>query len=427
MNFPNLSALAVRERSVTLFFLLLSVFAGVYAFSSLGRAEDPSFTVRVMVVSAIWPGATPTELQDQVVDRLEKRIQEVEYLYKIETTIRPGRADLQIEFEDFSPSERVPDLFYQVRKRMLDEAGSLPAGVIGPIVNDDFSDVYFSLISLTAPGMPMHSLTREAESVRDRLQRVPGLQKALLLGERSERVFIDFDMNRLNNLGLSAEQIFAAIEASNRMMPAGFVDLDGPRAYLRVDADLADLDQLAALPIRVGDHLLKLSDLADIRRGYEDPPSYMIRADGEAAILLGVVMQAGQNGLEFGERLTAFIDAEQAALPLGMSLHMLTNQTEAISQAVDLFQIKFLVAVLVVMAVSILAIGFRAGLVVGIAIPVTIGLTFLLMKITGINLDRITLGALIIALGLLVDDAIIAIEMMIVKMEEDWPDRKSVV
>ena len=142
MNFPNLSALAVRERSVTLFFLLLSVFAGVYAFSSLGRAEDPSFTVRVMVVSAIWPGATPTELQDQVVDRLEKRIQEVEYLYKIETTIRPGRADLQIEFEDFSPSERVPDLFYQVRKRMLDEAGSLPAGVIGPIVNDDFSDVY---------------------------------------------------------------------------------------------------------------------------------------------------------------------------------------------------------------------------------------------------------------------------------------------
>jgi multidrug efflux pump subunit AcrB len=420
MNFPNLSALAVRERSVTLFFLLLSVFAGVYAFSSLGRAEDPSFTVRVMVVSAIWPGATPTELQDQVVDRLEKRIQEVEYLYKIETTIRPGRADLQIEFEDFSPSERVPDLFYQVRKRMLDEAGSLPAGVIGPIVNDDFSDVYFSLISLTAPGMPMHSLTREAESVRDRLQRVPGLQKALLLGERSERVFIDFDMNRLNNLGLSAEQIFAAIEASNRMMPAGFVDLDGPRAYLRVDADLADLDQLAALPIRVGDHLLKLSDLADIRRGYEDPPSYMIRADGEAAILLGVVMQAGQNGLEFGERLTAFIDAEQAALPLGMSLHMLTNQTEAISQAVDLFQIKFLVAVLVVMAVSILAIGFRAGLVVGIAIPVTIGLTFLLMKITGINLDRITLGALIIALGLLVDDAIIAIEMMIVKMEEGW-------
>ncbi|WP_417578960.1 efflux RND transporter permease subunit [Nitrincola sp.] len=420
MNFPNLSALAVRERSVTLFFILLSVVAGVYAFSSLGRAEDPAFTVRVMVVSAIWPGATPTELQDQVVDLLEKRIQEVEYLHKIETTIRPGRADLQIEFKDFSPSEKVPDLFYQVRKRMLDEAGNLPAGVVGPIVNDDFSDVYFSLISLTAPGMPMHSLTREAESIRDRLQRVPGLQKALILGERSERMYIDFDMNRLNNLGLSAEQIFAAIEDSNSMTPAGFVDLDGPRAYLRVDADLSDPEQLAALPIRVGDHLLKLSDLADIRKGYEDPPSYLVRADGEDAILLGVVMQDGENGLGFGERLTDFIEAEQAELPLGMSMHMLTNQTEAISQAVDLFQVKFLVAVLVVMAVSVLAIGFRAGLVVGIAIPITIGLTFLLMKIAGINLDRITLGALIIALGLLVDDAIIAIEMMIVKMEEGW-------
>lgn len=420
MSFPNLSALAVRERSVTLFFIILSVCAGVYAFLSLGRAEDPAFTVRVMVVSVVWPGATPQELQNQVVDRLEKRIQEVEYLNKVETTVRPGRADLQVEFEDFSPSEVVPDLFYEVRKRMQDEAASLPAGVIGPIVNDDFSDVYFSLIALTAPGMPMRELTREAESIRDRLQRLPGLQKALVLGERPERVYIEFDMNRLNNLGLTPEQIFAAIEASNRMVASGFVDLDGPRAYLRIEADLADPEQLAAVPLRVGGQLIKLSDLAEVRRGYEDPPSYLVRANGKDAILLGVVMQSGQNGLEFGERLEAFIADEQSRLPLGMSLQMLTNQTEAISQAVNLFQVKFLVAVLVVMAVSILAIGFRAGLVVGIAIPVTIGLTFLLMKMAGINLDRITLGALIIALGLLVDDAIIAIEMMIVKMEEGW-------
>ncbi|MET4162673.1 multidrug efflux pump subunit AcrB [Marinobacterium sp. MBR-111] len=420
MSFPNLSALAVRERSVTLFFIILSVCAGVYAFLSLGRAEDPAFTVRVMVVSVVWPGATPQELQNQVVDRLEKRIQEVEYLNKVETTVRPGRADLQVEFEDFSPSEVVPDLFYEVRKRMQDEAASLPAGVIGPIVNDDFSDVYFSLIALTAPGMPMRELTREAESIRDRLQRLPGLQKALVLGERPERVYIEFDMNRLNNLGLTPEQIFAAIEASNRMVASGFVDLDGPRAYLRIEADLADPEQLAAVPLRVGGQLIKLSDLAEVRRGYEDPPSYLVRANGKDAILLGVVMQSGQNGLEFGGRLEAFIADEQSRLPLGMSLQMLTNQTEAISQAVNLFQVKFLVAVLVVMAVSILAIGFRAGLVVGIAIPVTIGLTFLLMKMAGINLDRITLGALIIALGLLVDDAIIAIEMMIVKMEEGW-------
>jgi multidrug efflux pump subunit AcrB len=420
MSFPNLSAIAVRERSLTLFFILMSVAAGIYAFSSLGRAEDPAFTVRVMVVSAIWPGATPEELQQQVVDRLEKRIQEVEYLYRIETTVRPGRADLQVEFQDYTPSDKIPDLLYQVRKRMQDEAPRLPKGVIGPIVNDDFSDVYFSLIAVTAPGLPMRELTRETEAIRDRLQQIEGVHKALILGERSERVFIEFDVARLTNLGITPQVIFDAIEDNNRLIPAGFIDLAGPRVYLRVDADLSDPDQLAAVPIRVGDRLLQLSDLATIRRGYEDPPSYLVRAYGQDAVLLGVVMRKGENGLAFGERLGAFISNEQNRMPLGMNLSPLTNQTDAITAAVNLFQIKFLVAVAVVVLVSILAIGLRAGLVVGIAVPLTLGLTFLLMKITGVNLDRITLGALIIALGLLVDDAIIAIEMMIVKMEEGW-------
>lgn len=420
MSVPNLSALAVREHAVTLFCILLSVAAGLYAFLSLGRAEDPAFTVRVMVVSALWPGATPEELQHQVVDRLEKRVQEVEYLYRIETTIRPGRTDLQVEFHDYTPSAKIPELLYQVRKRMQDEAPRLPRGVIGPIVNDDFSDVYFSLMAVTAPGLPMREVTREAEALRDRLQQVEGVHKALLLGERSERVFVEFDMARLNNLGVSPQVIFQAIEANNQLVPAGFVDLAGPRVYLRLDADLADPDRLAAVPIRLGDRLLRLSDLASIHRGYEDPPSYLVRARGEETMLLGVVMRKGENGLAFGERLGAFVAREQARLPLGMSLSVLTNQTDAITAAVQLFQVKFLVAVVVVMGVSILAIGLRAGLVVGIAVPLTLGLTFLLMKMTGVNLDRITLGALIIALGLLVDDAIIAIEMMLVKMESGW-------
>jgi multidrug efflux pump subunit AcrB len=420
VSFPNLSALAVRERAVTLFFILLSVAAGVYSFLSLGRAEDPAFTVRVMVVSAVWPGASAEQMQAQVVDRLEKRIQEVAFLNKIETTIRPGRADLQVEFHDYVPSKQVPDLFYEVRKRMQDEAGRLPRGVIGPIVNDSFGDVFFSLMALTAPGMPMNELSREAEAIRDRLQRLPGLHKALLLGERPERVFVDFDMGQLNNLGLSPQAVFEAIDASNQLLPAGALELDGPRAYLRVTADLSDPERLAALPLRVGDRLLRLSDIASVRRGFEDPPSYLVRSRGQEALLLGVVMSKGENGLAFGQRLGEFVAAEQARLPLGISLELLTNQTDAISQAVNLFQIKFLVAVAVVMAVSMLAIGWRAGLVVGIAVPLTLGLTFLLMKMTGVNLDRITLGALIISLGLLVDDAIIAIEMMIVKMEEGW-------
>ncbi|MEX2499764.1 MAG: efflux RND transporter permease subunit [Wenzhouxiangellaceae bacterium] len=418
MSIPNLSRIAVNQRSVTLFFLLLSVLGGAYAFISLGRAEDPSFTVRVLVVSAEWPGATVQEMQDQVVDRLEKRIQEVENIYRIETSVRPGRADLQVEFHDHTFSDKLPELFYEVRKRMWDEQPRMPRGVIGPIVNDDFSDVFFSLMSLTAPDMPMRDLTRAAEDVRDRLQRVEGVQKALLLGEREQRVFVEFDNTTLVNLGIAPQQIFDAINAHNALVPAGQVDTQGPRVYLRVDNDVSDLDQLRAVPIRAGERLLRLGDVATVRNGYEDPPSFMIRADGDDALVLGVVMSPNTNGLELGERLAEFLDTERSRLPLGMQLEVLTNQADAIAQAVNLFQVKFLIAVLVVMGVSFIAIGLRAGLIVGIAVPVTLGLTFVLMMAAGMNLDRITLGALIIALGLLVDDAIIAIEMMLVKMEE---------
>jgi multidrug efflux pump subunit AcrB len=415
---PNLSRIAVEQKSVTLFFLLLAVLGGAYAFLALGRAEDPSFTVRVMVVSAEWPGATVQELEDQVVDRLEKRIQEVDNLYRIETSIRPGRADLQVEFHDYTPSDRLPQLFYEVRKRMQDEEMRLPAGVIGPIVNDDFSDVYFSLIALTAPGLPLRDLTREAEDIRDRLQQVDGVNKAVLIGERPQRVYVEFDNARLANLGLSKATIFDALDAWNRMAPAGQVETDGPRIYLRLDNRLDDLAEIRAIPLSAGERLITLGDIATVRHGYEEPASFMVRADGDDALVLGVVMGQGVNGLELGERLAAFLDDERARLPLGMDLEILTNQADAIAQAVNLFQIKFLIAVLVVMGVSFLAIGFRAGLIVGIAVPVTLGLTFLLMQASGMNLDRITLGALIIGLGLLVDDAIIAIEMMLVKIGE---------
>jgi len=420
MSFPNLSALAVRERSVTLFFLILSIIAGLYAFNSLGRAEDPPFTVRVMVVSVAWPGATPEELQTQVVDRLEKRIQEVDYFLKLETTIRPGRADMLVEFEDFSPSEIVPDLFYEVRKRMLDEAPGLPAGVIGPIVNDEFSDVYFSLIAVSAPGLPQSELVKDADRIRDRMQRVEGVQKVFLLGEREQRIHINFDRAKLANLGLSPAAVLSAVNANNQLVPAGQLETEGARVYVRMDSNLPDQQALANVPIRVNDRLIRLADIASIERGYQEPPSYMIRAGGQDSVLLGVVATEGEDGLAVGERLADFLAVETDKLPLGMTLTQLTNQADAIRQAVDLFQIKFLVAMTVVVAVSILAIGWRAGLIVGLSIPLTLGLTFVLMQLTGMNLDRISLGALIIALGLLVDDAIIAIEMMIVKMEQGW-------
>ena len=420
MSAMNWSALAVRERAVTLFFLILSVFSGVYAFNALGRAEDPAFTVRVVMVSAAWPGATPQELQVQVVDRLEKSLQSIPNLYRIESTIRAGQANLQVEFEDSTPQAQMPELFYQVRKRMQDASAQMPNGVMGPWVNDDFADVYFNLIAVTAPGMPMRELTREAEDIRDRLQRIPGVQKALVLGERAERVFLEFDNARLVGLGVSPQAVFDAIDASNRLMAAGRIETAGPRLYLRLDTDLSDPSALASVPIRVGNRVIKVGDIATVHRGYEDPPSYLVRARGQDAVLLGVVMAKGVNGLQLGERIDAFLAQERSDLPLGMSLDVLTNQADAINGAVSLFQVKFLVAVAVVVGVSMLAIGVRAGLVVGVAVPLTLGLTFLVMLLMGINLDRITLGALIIALGLLVDDAIIAVEMMLVKIDEGW-------
>lgn len=420
MSFPNLSALAVRERAVTLFFLIIALLAGLYAFASMGRAEDPNFTVRVMMVSVAWPGATPEELQESVVDRLEKRIQEVEDLYRIETTIRPGRADMQVEFEDYTPSEEVSERFYQVRRRMQDEAPQLPEGVVGPLINEDFGDVYFSLVALTAPDMPMRDMVREAEEIRDRLQRVEGVNKAQVLGEREERMHVDFDLSALQSLGISPQQVFSAIEAQNTLLPAGRVDTQSARLYVRIDHDIASPEVLSEVPIRIGERLIRLGDIAEVSRGYEDPPSYLVRAFGEDALLLGVVMEEGENGQAFGDRLATFWQEERQRLPLGVSLQVMTNQADAIDGAVNLFQVKFLVAVVVVMLVTMLAVGLRAGIVVGIAIPITLALTFVVMKAMGINLDRITLGALIIALGLLVDDAIIAIEMMIVKMEQGW-------
>jgi multidrug efflux pump subunit AcrB len=416
----NLSALAVREGSVTLFFILLTALAGLLAFLQLGRAEDPAFTVRVLVVSAFWPGASAQQMQDLVADPLEKRLGEVEYFYKLETTLRAGRLDILMEFQDYTPSERIAGLFYEVRKRMLDEAGKLPAGVRGPFVNDDFSDVYFALYALSAPDLPGRLLVREAEGIRDRLARVPGVQKARVLGERPQRVFVELDNARLANLGLTPAAIRDALDAQNRLLPAGRVETAGPRLYPRLDNELDDLDQIRQVPVRVGGQLLALGEIAEVQRGYEDPPDYLIRTSGTESVLLGVVMGRGENGLILGERLAAFEQTLGQELPLGFRFTRITNQADAIARAVNLFQIKFMVAVAVVMLVSFLALGWRAGVVVGIAIPLTLGLTFLLMGIRGINLDRVTLGALIIALGLLVDDAIIAIEMMLVKMEEGW-------
>jgi len=416
----NLSALAVRERAITLFFMFLTAAAGTIAFLNLGQAEDPAFTVRVMVVSAIWPGASAEQMQRLVADPLEKRIREVEDFYKIETTAHSGRVDMLVEFQEYTPAGKVPDRLYQVRKRMQDSAPELPAGVLGPFIDDEFSDVYFALYAISAPGLPHRDLIREAEGVRDALSRIAGIQKVRVLGERPQRIYAEFDNARLSTLGLTPEAIADALEAYNRILPGGLVETRGPRIYLRLSGELEDLDAIRRLPLRVGNRIIQLGEVAQIRRGYKDPPNYLVRANTEDAVLLGIVMQRGFNGLDLGKQLAAFQQRLSGELPLGLNFKQMTNQSDAIAKAVGLFQVKFFIAVSVVMVVTLLSLGLRAGLIVGIAIPLTLALTFLAMLINGINLDRITLGALIIALGLLVDDAIIAIETMVVKMKEGW-------
>lgn len=417
MNF-NLSALAVRERAVTLFFIMLLAAAGVYAFVKLGRAEDPSFTIKTLTVTAVWPGATAREMQDLVAEPLEKRIQELTWYDRVETMTLPGYAFLTVTLKDSTPPSAVEEEFYQARKKLGDEARNLPPGVLGPFVNDEYSDVSFALYALKAKGMPMRELVRQAEVIRQDLLHVPGVKKINILGERPERIFVEFSYAKLATLGVSPQDIGAAAQRQNTLTPAGSIDTSGPRVFIRLDGAYDSVEAIADTPIVAAGRTLKVSDLADVRRGYEDPATYVIRHEGEPAIMLAVVMQQGWNGLELGKALEEKSAAIAETLPLGMTLAKVTDQAVNITHAVDEFMMKFAMALGVVLLVSLLSLGWRVGIVVAAAVPLTLAVVFIIMLETDRFFDRITLGALILALGLLVDDAIIAIEVMVVKMEE---------
>ncbi|MDF0518725.1 efflux RND transporter permease subunit [Bradyrhizobium yuanmingense] len=414
----NLSALAVRERAVTLFFILLLAAAGTYAFIMLGRAEDPSFTIKTLTVTTVWPGATAREMQDQVAEPLEKRLQELTWYDRVETTTRPGYAYMTVTLKDSTPPSSVQEEFYQARKKLGDEARKLPSGVLGPFVNDEYSDVSFALYALKAKGMPMRELARQAETIRQDLLHVPGVKKINILGERPEQIFVEFSYAKLATLGVSATDIVAALQRQNTVTPAGSIDTKGPQVFIRVDGAYDSVQAIADTPIVAAGRTLKLSDIAEVRRGYEDPATYIIRHQGEPTVMLAAVMQEGWNGLALGKALEERSAAIARTLPLGMSLAKVSDQAVNITSAVDEFMMKFAMALGVVLLVSLLSLGWRVGIVVAAAVPLTLAVVFLIMLETGRFFDRITLGALILALGLLVDDAIIAIEVMVVKMEE---------
>jgi multidrug efflux pump subunit AcrB len=414
----NLSALAVRERSITLFLIIAITFAGAFAFLKLGRAEDPSFSIKVMTIVSAWPGATAQEMQDQVAEPLEKRLQELKWYDRSETFTRPGLAFTTLTLKDQIPPKEVPEQFYQTRKKMGDEAANLPRGVLGPFVNDEYGDVTFALYALKAKGEPHRLLARQAETLRQRLLHVPGVKKVMIIGEQPQKIFVEFSQARLATLGVSPRDLFAALNDQNLVTPGGSIETQGPQVQIRLDGALDDLEKIKETPIVVGGRTLKLADIADVKRGYEDPATFLIRNGGEPAIELGVVMKDRYNGLQLGKNLEKEAEAISAEMPLGMSFTKVTDQSVNIEEAYDEFMLKFFVALAVVIVVSLVSLGFRVGLVVAMAVPLTLAGVFVIMLVTGRDFDRITLGALILSLGLLVDDAIIIIETIVVKMEE---------
>jgi len=417
----NLSALAVRERSVTLFLIIAVTLAGLIAFMRLGRAEDPAFTVKVMTVTAVWPGATAQDMQNLVAEPLEKRLQELKWYDRVETITRPGLALMTLTLLDTTPPAEVPEQFYQARKKLFDDTRKLPKGVLGPYVNDEYSDVSFALYALKAPGLPQRFLTRQAEDLRQQILQVPGVKKVDILGERPERIFVELSYPRLANLGVNAQDIFAQLHNQNAITPAGSIEAKGPQVFVRLDGALDDLEKIRNTPIAASQgRTLKLSDVAEVKRGYEDPATFIIRHDDEEALVLSVVMKEGWNGLDLGKALQAEEQKISANLAQGFSFSKVTDQAVNITESVDEFMIKFFVALAVVMIVSLLSLGWRVGIVVAAAVPLTLAAVLIVMLATGRVFDRITLGALILGLGLLVDDAIIAIEIMVVKLEEGY-------
>lgn len=414
----NLSALAVKERAITLFLLISFAFAGIYAFTNLGRAEDPSFTIKIMTVTSVWPGATPQEMQDLVAEPLEKRLQELRWYDHVETLTYSGYTTMTLFFKDNMPPKEVAEQFYQARKKLGDESSKLPSGVMGPFINDEYSDVTFTLYALKAKDMPQRKLVREAEILRQRLLHVEGVKKVHIFGEQDQKIFVEFSYAKLSNLGISPNVIFDAIQKENSVTASGSINTKGAQVFIRVDGAYDDLEKIKNTSIVANGHTFKLSDIADVKRGYEDPPSFVIHNNSEPTLILGTVMKEGYNGLKLGENLQKEIDKIASELPVGIDFTKITDQSQVIKASVDEFMMKFFMALGVVMLVCLLSMGWRVGIVVATAVPLTLAIVFVIMLATDRVLDRVTLGSLIIALGLLVDDAIIAIEMMVVKLEE---------
>jgi multidrug efflux pump len=416
----NLSEWAITHRPLVLFMIIVLGAAGAYSYLNLGRAEDPSFTIKTMVVNVAWPGATASEMQTQVADKIEKKLQELPYLDRVESYSQPGVSFIQVYLIDRTPPAKVKELWYQVRKKVGDIKGDLPAGVVGPNFNDEYGDVYSAIYMLTADGLSLADLKARAEDIRQRLLRVSNVNKVDLIGEQPEKIFIELSHEKLATLGISPQQIFDSVARQNAITAGGSVDTSADRINLRVTGAFSGVDAIAAVPVQVDGRVFRLGDIATVERGYQDPATFIVREGGKPALGLGVSMQDGANILTLGKELKTAMDAITAELPVGIEVTQIADQPTIVEHSVSEFVETFVEALGIVLLVSFLSLGWRAGIVVALSVPLVLAIVLTIMNAAGIDLNRITLGALIIALGLLVDDAIIAIEMMVVKMEQGW-------
>ena len=418
MRGPNLSEWALKHQTLVLYFLIVIALSGVFSYVKLGRAEDPAFTFRAMVVNVVWPGATANELSEQVVERLEKKIQETPGLDFVQSFTKPGQAFIFVSLKDSVDPDTVPDAWYQVRKKVSDIRHTLPDGVIGPFFNDEFGDTYGNIYALTSDGFSHAELRDYAEKIRRELLRVKDVAKVELLGVQQEKVYIELSDAKLATLGLNPALIIDTLQAQNIMTPAGDVVTHDDRVFLRVTGSFDSVENIREIGIQAADHIFRLGDIARVYRGYEDPPGVRFRFQGEPAIGVAVSMRSGGDILALGKRLNQTWDRMLTQLPVGIDVHKVSDQPAVVKSSVNEFVRVLAEAVTIVLLVSFFSLGLRTGMVVALCIPLVLAAVFMFMRIIGIDLEKISLGALIIALGLLVDDAIIAVEMMLLKLEQ---------
>lgn len=414
----NLAEWAIKHKPVVYFFIFFILLGGLWSYFHLGRSEDPDFTIRQAVVSAAWPGATAERITEQVTDPLEKKLQDTKGLDYLKSFTHDGKTVIYVNLKDSVKKEDIQTRWHEVRNLVNDEKAALPAGVYGPYVNDRFDDVYGSIYAVTGDGFSYEEKRKSAEMLRRRLAAVEDVQKVELLGVQEQNMYIEMDQNKLASFGMNPSDVFRILQQQSAMMPAGTIHTSSRNVAIRVDGLLGSVEALENIPIHVGERSFHLGDVAKVTQTYTTPESSLFYFNGKPAIGIAVSMRVGGNNLTLGDNLNREIERSKADLPAGMDIGLVADQPKVVNESIHDFTESLLEAIVIVMAASFLSLGLWSGIVLALCIPVVVCATFLFMKWQGIDLHIVSLGALIVSLGLLVDDAIIVIEMMQVKLEE---------